>query len=252
LLWAAGGAALGAAAARFLPLSRGELFRSLVDDPAFLADHPDLISAAQSLEDVRREDQDAAGRRALLDGEWKSRLHPAYAPQLGARDGAVLLVDFTDYLCAPCRASAPILDRAVWQSGDIRAVVMLVPVSGALSDYTAALAAACYFTRPPQFQSLHATLMRGGAPAQDRIDEAVISAGYDIDAVRRLAAAETIHNYLTKARSLAELLGLSGVPALLTGGGRLLRGGMSMEALKLLIASERRDTKSNSKESNGA
>ncbi|HLY55934.1 MAG TPA: DsbA family protein [Stellaceae bacterium] len=249
LLWAAGGLALGAAAARLLPPGGDELLRALAANPAFLADHPELIERAAAVEGARRDDHESARRRDAMAGTWKSAFHPAYSPQLGTPDAPLLLIEFTDYLCAPCRASAPDIDASVGRARDVRMALMLVPVSGALSDYAAQLAAGCYFTRPPGFAALHAALMRGGEPTQERIDAAAAAAGYDAETVRA-ATAEPVRLYLDKARRLAEALGLSGVPDFLGESGRLLTGGVSAAMLDDLIAHTRED--SNAKENRRA
>jgi protein-disulfide isomerase len=202
--------------------------------------------------DLRQQDRETARRREIVTGKSKPLFHPAYSPQLGRPDAPLLLIEFTDYLCAPCRASAPAAASAIDRAGDVRIALMLVPISGALSDYAAQLAAACYFARPPAFPSLHEALMRGGAPAQDRIDAIVAAAGYDIETVRKDADAEPVRSYLAKARSLVDQLELSGVPDFLSASGRLLPGGASAAALDELIAQAREDAASNAKEKDRA
>jgi protein-disulfide isomerase len=231
------GAAGGALASwRFLPANEQVVRRYLKANPEFLADHPHLVEASAMVLETRRLAGEAAERKVLIAAKWAPAVHAAFSPCLGPLNGTPGLIEFTDYLCAPCRGSTGPIAHALEAHPERQVIILFVPISGALSEFAAGFAAASYFINPVIFARLHHDLMQGGMPDQTRIERLAVARGYAIDAVVREMATPRVRRYLATARALAEELGLNGVPAYLNPAGQLRLGGITKAQAVQMIA----------------
>jgi protein-disulfide isomerase len=73
-----------------------------------------------------------------------------------------VLLEFTDYACNPCRASAPVVREAVAARKDLRVAILLIPTGGALAEHAARIALAAYRRDPERFVRLHTRMMEPG------------------------------------------------------------------------------------------
>lgn len=229
------GAAGAGLAGWLLPPRAGQVKDFLAGNPSFLADNPDLVTAAAAVADTRAGEKEADRRRELIENMRVGLLNPLAAPCLGPLQGRLGLVEITDYLCAPCRGSSGPVETALAAHPESNALLLLVPISGALSDYIAGFAAAAYFTRPGSFAALHRALMEGGMPDQARVESIAASLGHDVAAVARDADSVRVRAYLAAARRFAEDIGLTGVPAFLNARGRMQLGGITAQKARELI-----------------
>lgn len=230
LLFAMGGAVAGGLLARqFLPASDGVVSRYLDHNPAFLADHPAYLDAASSTLETRARAGEAGQRRTLLADQWLGKTDWLSCPRLGPLNGDVGLIEFTDYFCPPCRGTAGAIEAALGADPSRAVILMLVPISGALSTYVAGFAAACYFLAPAPFVRLHADLLTGSPPNQQRIEKLAVKRGYEVDAVLRNIDTPKVRRYLTLARQFAEVMEVTGFPTLINTQGELRRGAVTAE-----------------------
>lgn len=228
----AGGAAL---ANWLLPPTPGRVGAFLKDDPAFLADRPELIDAAAAVAQTRAGASEAGKRRTMIDAARGALLNPLAAPCLGPMGATLGLIEITDYLCAPCRGSSRAVESALANHPGSNAVILLVPISGVLSDYMAGFAAAAYFARPASFADLHRGLMDGAVPDQRRMEAIAVAQGYDIEALATDADSPKVRAYLAGGRRFAESLGLTGVPAFLNARGAMHIGGITAPQATALV-----------------
>jgi hypothetical protein len=218
-----------------LPPTPGRVRAYLKDDPAFLADNPELIAAAAAVADTRAGASEAGKRRDMIEGARGALLNPLAAPCLGPMGGTLGLIEITDYLCAPCRGSSRPIEGALAAHAGSNAIILFVPISGALSDYMAGFAAAAYFARPAGFAALHRGLMDGAVPDQTRMESIAAAQGYDVAALTTDADSPKVRAYLAGSRRFAEGLGLTGVPAFLNARGQMHLGGITAEQATALL-----------------
>src|SRR5882757_10656548 len=112
----------------------------LQHDPEFLADHYELVTAAERIVRSREIQNDVRWRKQLVAERWLTYLDPAFAPSLGDRSASAVLVEFTDYACEPCRASAAAVKHTLETHPELRIALFLLPTSGDLSEYAARVA----------------------------------------------------------------------------------------------------------------
>lgn len=239
---ALGGAAGGAIAAWGASRPRAStVARYLGQHPDFLADRPELIEPARLVRETRQLAGLAAERRSQLAAKWASLAHPSSSPCLGPLNGTPGFVEFTDYFCAPCRASADSVEQALRAATSRNVILMFVPISGALSEFTAAFMSACYFLNPVAFARLHQKLMTGGAPTQAEIEEQATSHGFQLSLVQSKMESQRISSYIARARQFSQEMGISGVPAFLGFDGMLIQGGISAKQARKMLLSQAGD-----------
>jgi len=232
------GAAAGALGAilvsRFLP--GPEAMRAeLLARPEFLADHPEILERVRGVLLSRKLAAEGSQRIELMRGKWRFLTHAAFTPTIGPADSPRVLLEFTDYTCSPCRASAPAVRDAVAASKDLRMAVLLYPTGGALSEYAARIALAAYRQDPERFAALHTRLMeQGTALTQESILGALRDLSFDVDQIERESQSDETRRYLKQVRLFSEELEISGVPAFVLND-KLVVGGVSARQLKELL-----------------
>lgn len=211
----------------------------LLEKPEFLADRPEILEAARAVLQTRMLAAQGAERAALMREKWQALTHVAFTPTIGSPDAPLVLLEFTDYTCAPCRASAPAVSEALNGSSDVRVAVLLLPIGGALAEYAARVAWAAYRQKPDRFAELHHRLMNPTAQlSQDSILAAAGALGFDIEQIDREVATVESRRYFDQVRTFAEDMHISGVPAFALNE-QLILGGITTSKLEALIESAR-------------
>ena len=215
------------------------LHAQLLTQPEFLADHPDLLEAAQAVLQTRRLAAEGAERVALMRGKWQFIAHPAFTPTVGPADAPLTLLEFTDYTCEPCRRSAPAVREMVDANSDVRVAILLMPTGGAISEYAARIALAAYRQDPARFATLHDRLIALDGPLnQEGILATVRDLQYDVDQIAREANSDEARRYFKQVRTFAEEMNIVAVPAFVLSD-QLILGGVKSTQLGALIESGR-------------
>jgi len=209
----------------------------LLNRPEFLADRPEILSRVRSVLLSRQLEAQGAQRLRLIRGKWEFLTHAAFTPTLGAPGARRVLLEFTDYTCEPCRASAQAARESTAKSADLRVTILLLPTGGALAEYAARMSLAAYRQDPEKFAQLHARLMEDrGAFTQESIVSALRNLGYDLAQIERESVSDESRRYFQQVRRFAEEMEISGVPAFALND-KLHIGGVSAAQLTELIRS---------------
>ena len=207
----------------------------LQHDPEFLADHYELVTAAERIVRSREIQNDVRWRKQLVAERWLTYLDPAFAPSLGDRSASAVLVEFTDYACEPCRASAAAVKHTLETHPELRIALFLLPTSGDLSEYAARVAFAGYRQNPDRFVALHDRLLSISGPLTSAaILRAAQDAGLDTDQIEVDLRSTEVRQYVARARQFAQDLHVAGVPYFLLDG-RMLAGGVSESKLRSFV-----------------
>jgi protein-disulfide isomerase len=240
LLWFALGLLLATVVAGLL-WGQGTLDSLLLEEallrrPGFLVAHPQIVAAAQTQWRTQFLASQATAREQLLETRWKPLLDAAFTPSLGNRAAPRLLLEFTDYLCEPCRASAAAVERLVQSNPDVRVAILFLPTQGAPSELLARCALAAYRQNPARFPRLHESLMRSQEPlTQERVMTLAVEAGFDVtQMVDDIGRPET-RGMLENMNELARDLNIAGAPAFAMRGS-LSMGGSTVERLQQFVA----------------
>ncbi|WP_372424136.1 DsbA family protein [Salinarimonas chemoclinalis] len=146
-----------------------------------------------------------------------ARTRPALVP-VGDVGGDVIFVEFFDYNCPWCRASAGHLDALAAMPG-VSVLLASYPILSDASQEAAAIALGVLAHAGPEaYRAFHAALfsargLKDGARALAVAEEA----GLDVDAVGRAAALPGIAPALEDMIGVGRRLGLDATPATLVG-----------------------------------
>ena len=240
------GAALGAVglwATERYPLRQDVAKAELQVDPEVLADHPEILERVRTVMLNRRLAAEGTQRLSLVEGKWQSLVHAAFTPTIGTPDAARVLLEFTDYTCAPCRASAPQLREGLAKTSGTRVAILPLPIGGAMSDYAARIAVAAYRQNPDRFAELHTRLMESrGALTQNGILDALRDLHFDTQQVEHDSESDEIRHYMEQVRSFAEEMKISAVPSFVVGN-QMVLGGVNAAQVDSLLATRSDATK---------
>lgn len=237
--WLAAAAAIGGAvglgliAGRLLPPTEEAVRAYLEAHPAFLVDHPALIEQARPIAMERREAAARRQREETLAGA--ELIRRGAAPRVGGEGQPIMVVEFTDYACLPCKAIALRLEEIAASYPQMQLVVLYVPGADAAAELAARAALAVWRDEPGKFAEAHRALM--AAPLEGlsvTIDE--VLGGEAVPSARRRerVASPELRESLRQMRELAEDLGVRGVPSFLVQG-ELLAGAGALDALQRTI-----------------
>ncbi len=215
-----------------------ELVRQyLTDNPGFLLDNPELLANVRVAGQARDEQRDAEARRAILDARADIVIDPELTPTIGSTGASVTIIEFSDYQCAPCKASYPEIAAVAASDGDLRLVHKQLPVYGSHSVLAARAATAAH--RQGGFVGFHDALMTTMTPLTAELVYATADdLGLDVDALRRDMRDPRLIEYLAAVKELAEALDIDSTPTFIVGD-HLVRGGLNAELLRELVQKQR-------------
>ncbi|MGF1627428.1 MAG: DsbA family protein [Alphaproteobacteria bacterium] len=152
-------------------------------------------------------------------------------PFMGNPDGAVVLVEFSDYNCPYCQVMLPVLQRLLAEEPELKLIVKEMPILAETSWYAAQVALAAH--EQGRFREFHETMFGVGARSEAIVDDIAELVGVDRDDDDLAATDARINANL----ALGQDLGLDGTPSFVIGD-RIFIGQVSYEDLKAAIAAE--------------
>ncbi|MGB8418904.1 DsbA family protein [Paraburkholderia sp.] len=209
-----------------------------MSNPSYIADNPDVLAAARAVLQARLLKSQGSERAALIQSKWAKFTNAAFSPSVGSPDARMTLIEFTDYTCAPCKASAEAVRDALANNKDLRVVIMILPIGGSNAEFAARVAFAAYKQNPTKFWELHRLLMaEKGELTEAAILRSVSQVGLDSEQIHREVTNPENWSYLEQVRMFAQDLQVVGVPAFVLGQ-QLVFGGVTTTTLGELIRSE--------------
>lgn len=158
-------------------------------------------------------------RSAANEATRETLLADPEAPAAGNPDGDLTIVDFFDYNCPYCKASAVHLERVVKADGNVRLVYKDWPVLTPTSIIGAKLTLGAKYQ--DKYLAAHHALMNvpGYGISQQQMIDAVRKSGVDMN---RLEADIEAHDadvtgLIKRNMEIADAIGLQGTPGFLVG-----------------------------------
>jgi len=224
-----------AQAAEPLTEAQREAVRALVRET--LMNDPEIITDAMEVYQNRQEEAEQARVSAALADNHDAITAAGPADTMGNPDGAITVVEFSDYQCGYCKRVFPHLASVVESAGDVRLVIRELPILG--PESVTAARAALAARKQGLYPAFHKALMalRGGL-SEDAVMQVAQSVGLDIDRLKKDMADPAFDQRFSENVRLARLLGISGTPAFIIGD-KLIPGAVSADALEALIAEAR-------------
>jgi protein-disulfide isomerase len=206
-------AALGAAHLGWLPTANGAAIRD------YLMAHPEiLVEATNKLQDQQDASDDAARQSAVEKIGLKRFFDPRLAFVVGPANAPTTLVEFFDYNCPYCRASAPTVRKLYESHRNVRFAFIEFPIKGPQSTL-AARAALAARKQPDKYLAFHFALMN----EQTLVDENTVYAdaqkvGLDVGRLKTDMRSADVDYAIAASHNLAVAVGIDGTPAFIIDG----------------------------------
>jgi len=188
---------------------------------ATILEHPEILP--QAMENLQRNQ----GRDQLAQVREPVR-RPFPGAVLGNPDGAVTLVEFTDFACGYCRKSVPDIAALAKANPDLRIVIRELPIISPHSAAAARMALAA--AEQGKYQPFHDAMFAAGQLDPATIEAAARTAGLDLDRAHKVAASAPVTAEIRQNMALAQKLGFQGTPSWVAGD-QLIAGAVGVDKL---------------------
>ena len=196
----------------------------------YILEHPEILP--QAFEELQRRmtaQAVEANRNALYNDPM--------SPVVGNPQGNVTIVEFLDYTCGYCKASAPGLQKLLATDKNVRVIFKDIPILGEVAQYAAKAALAAQ--KQGKYLSFHDALYaHNGRLSEDAILEVAQKVGLDTAKLKEDMNKPEITAAIGRNLKLANELGLRGTPAFIING-HLIPRAMSYEMLQGCVAEAR-------------
>jgi protein-disulfide isomerase len=228
---AAGAAMVGGSKSADVPAADRARIEAVVHD--YILAHPEIIP--QAIEQLRQREAAKA-----VDDNRKDLETPYAGAWDGAKDGDVVLVEFFDYACGYCRASAPYIAKLVAEDKRLKIVYRELPILG--DESVTAARVALFAADSGKYPAFHKAMYDNGEVTKATILSAAEKAGLDKAKVQSILASRGNADEFGKNVGLAQALGARGTPLFIVGN-QVLHGDVGYDALKEAIEKTRSGNK---------
>ena len=192
---------------------------------AYLLDNPEVILEAIQVLEQREAQVEARGDIALITENFDELTRDGYSWVGGNPDGAITIVEFSDYRCSFCKRAHPEVKALLAANDDVRFVLKEFPILGADSTMASKAAISVLINQGSEiYGSFHDRIMKhNGAINENTLSDLVEKAGGDAELMLAHMDDEVITQMIAKNRALASRMKISGTPSFLIGM-EMLRG----------------------------
>ena len=155
---------------------------------------------------------------------------------LGNPDGAITLVEFTDYSCPYCRMSIEGIEGLIADNPDLKVVIRENPILSMESVEAARMALAA--AEQGRFEAFYFAMFAKDRPGEATIEQAAREAGVDLAVARAEIATGKYDFELENNARLTQSIGFTGTPAWVVGD-QAFSGAVPQETLAEAIARAR-------------
>ncbi|KLI64688.1 DsbA family protein [Aurantiacibacter marinus] len=212
----------GAAAWDYSGFGSDRMRADLIAQPDWLPEAMNEYQALQMAEQI-------APLRAELEAPYPGAV-------LGNPEGAITLVEFSDYACGYCRQTLADVNALIAANPDLKVVVREYPILSAGSADAARMALAA--ADQGRFEEFHNAMFAQDGPSMDGITAAATAAGVDLAAAQTAIEAGQYESQLQNNVFLGQTMRLSGTPAFVVGN-QVLNGAVGAERIGEAIAEAR-------------
>jgi protein-disulfide isomerase len=196
---------------------------------SYILEHPEILPEA--MENLQRNQ----GRNQLA--QVRQPVQQAFpGAVLGNPQGAVTLVEFTDFACGYCRKSVEDLAALTQANPDLKIVIREMPVISPHSAAAAKMALAA--AEQGKYAQFHQAMFAAGQLDPAAIEGAARTAGLDLDRARKVASSAPVAAELEQNVALAQKLGFGGTPSWVVGN-ELIPGAVGVERLSEAVKAAR-------------
>ena len=217
-----------------------EVFRAEVR--AYLLDNPDVILEAIQVLEQRQAQDEARGDLDLVQENFEELTRDGFSWVGGNPDGAITIVEFSDYRCAFCKRAHPEIIALLAANDDVRFVLKEFPILGADSTLASKAAISVLINQGDDiYGAFHDSLMgHNGAVNIKTLSRLLTGVGGDADLMVAHIDDEVVTQIIAKNRALATRMKITGTPSFLIGT-EMLRGFAPASAMQNFVDRARSD-----------
>lgn len=200
-----------------------DVFRAEVR--AYLLDNPEVILEAIQVLEQRQAQSEIQSDFDLIEENFAELTRDGYSWVGGNPDGAITMVEFSDYRCAFCKRAFPEIKAILEANDDVRFVLKEFPILGPDSTLASKAAISVLINQGDEiYEGLHDALMVHNGPVNiQTLSRLVTDAGGDPDLMVEHMDDEVVTQIIAKNNALASRMQISGTPSFLIGT-EMLRG----------------------------
>jgi protein-disulfide isomerase len=196
-----------------------------------------LIDAIEHAEASAKQDEESQSK-ALIQSHREELEQDPTSPVLGNANGDVTIVEFFDYRCPYCKATAPTLQTLIGQDPKLRVVMKEFPILGKESVFASRVALVA--RKHGKYAEFHEAMFA----LKTKVDDAATldvakSVGLDPAMVKKEAESADIDAILKHNYDLAKSLNVGGTPAFVIGD-TLLPGAVELKDFQDAVAAARK------------
>ncbi len=194
----------------------------------------DSVNNYRSAQEKTNDDQALQSLKESSDYLYKS----SSLPDVGNKKADLTIVEFFDYNCGYCKQGFESVQHGLNDDKNLRFVFVDFPILSESSHVASVYALAAH--KQGKYFPLHQALMTFKGPkTEENIITLAKSVGIDTDKLKADAKDPGIEAELKKNMDLAQKLAITGTPAFIIGD-QIIRGYVPYEAMKTLIADQRK------------
>ena len=183
---------------------------------SYLEEHPEIvIDAINAYRENLRLAEEQERRRTFVANQNELWNDP-HSPVLGNPEGDVVIVEFFDYRCPYCKATAPRLQAMMAEDPNVKVIMKEYPIlsEASFDGARAALAAA----KQGKYDAFHFELMENPGDLSERHLRAIARrVGIDADQMVEDMSSDEIEAAIRRNHQLGRRLQVTGTPALFIG-----------------------------------
>lgn len=203
----------------------------------YLLENPEVLVEALQAYEANRQAAEAERQRVSLLENMDALTADPNSPVIGNPDGDVVMVEFFDYRCGYCRASAPRLQAAIKADPQLKVVMKEFPILS--KESVAGARAALAAEKQGKYEEYHFALMKNpGDLSIAHLRRVAEQVGMDPDQLEVDMQHESVSQAITETHALAQELGIGGTPAFIIGE-ELIPGAVDLDTLLARIEAVR-------------
>ncbi len=209
---------------------------------AYLLANPEVILEVIDVLDTRKAERTAITDLALVQQNYDALAHDGYSFVGGNPDGAITIVEFSDYKCGYCKRAHVEVQALLAANDDIRLVIKEFPILGDESMLAAQAAVSILTKQPEYYAEFNDLLMlHNGAPNSINpvtLAEIATNIGADAILMRDHMNDPLVQQIIARNHALGRDMQIRGTPAFVIGSA-LLRGYMPLAGMQNMVDNAR-------------